>query len=401
MAFDKLVDKFSFFQNTKKLITNNAFENACRQSNNELDNTDHNINYRDIYNFYSADSFLDRAICRYRNVMIYNNDISLSYNKKDHSVKNEIILERNKSVCTIVLGDDLLSRQNENNIEQRLSNSFAGNCARINDSDLYIFQVKDICNTQLVFKLKKVLENLKEKEYNEIFIIFQMVDPARCFRSKFWKPYNILTTSLDLDLEILKNHPSYHLLGHHELPKIYTDKIESFFNNSLIFSLPNLKYKVLPILCPFEFYQLYEWSILEMINEVTKIKRQDTTVKHIVWKDFYKPVYTNDKTFLHSTNLYKFKTKSDKLPIDSNGGRFVLERVKESPEDNLEFFWDPEFKKFLPNVIYNPLVNINDKTQSLFTTQQTIDYKTQIDKSIYFTNQDHKDWADLLCSGWQ
>lgn len=117
----------------------------------------------------------------------------------------ELWITKQQKNCVVVLGEswsygdrlhdvdgglEVESLHGKDHLSFRLNNIFAGHCANLLQSDLYICSIPGCNNTELVFHLPNILNFLKDK-YQNIKVIFQITSPGRCFSSPKWsKNYN-------------------------------------------------------------------------------------------------------------------------------------------------------------------------------------------------------------------
>jgi len=112
----------------------------------------------------------------------------------------ELWITKQQQQCIVVIGESwtygdrlydadggiqVYSIDKEDNLSFRLNNIFAGHCARLTRSDLYLCAVPGCNNTELVFHLPDVLHFL-HKKYKNIKVVFQITSPGRCFSSPKW-----------------------------------------------------------------------------------------------------------------------------------------------------------------------------------------------------------------------
>lgn len=114
----------------------------------------------------------------------------------------ECHVQKGKSRCLIVTGESwsygdrlvgvdsdqvvVASIQSQDQLSYRLDNIFAGHCARMLDSDLYLSAVPGNSNTGIVFHLPSILNYVKQFNYEEIFVIVQLTSPGRCLGDSRW-----------------------------------------------------------------------------------------------------------------------------------------------------------------------------------------------------------------------
>lgn len=400
MALD-IREKFLYYQNTELLLKDDAFETAVRSIANEQDTSVHFYN-PDVLYFQSTDSFLSNNYCKFKHTVLQDDGISLLNSKLNNKNYQEVHVIRNKGSCTLIVGDYTLGRMNEPNLEKRLINSFAGECARLNDSDLYSCHIDQIDNTSLVLKVKKILQYLTQFNYNAVNIIFQCVDPARCFNSKWWQPHK--TNNFE---PILKQHPSYHFITKdsiYQLIEDYTDKA-SFLFDSYLFTLSSKKASK-AVLSPHEFYQLCELSTIDFLTKIVQQYKKYYKIKYFLWKDFFAVCNTSIKNVLCDVTLIEFfKNKKMDLPYDSLEGRYVKDRTNILIEENVQSYVD--LKDYIPKnqtVVYNTIIEPSALTKNLFTDSSPSRYPA-VDNEWKFTHFDsdvHSQFARqiFLKAGW-
>lgn len=392
-------EKRNFYQDSKSILHNDHYENFVRSINKEQD-TSTFIN-NNIFYFQSADKFLNNTHCKYSHSALENNSISLLGLHKSKQDYQEIHLIRDKESCLIVIGDYLLAMINEKDIEKRISNSFAGQCANLIDSDLYICTIDQLDNTSAVFKLKKILQYLTEYNYKKVKIIFQMQDPVRCFSARWWNFQNSNTHDV-----ILKKHPSYHFITDESILDFVTETPKdniNFIFDSYYFSLTKSQL----ILSPHEFYQMYEWSIMDLIEKIVNDKQRFFDIDYRLYKDFFQ-VCNNDlpKLFKNFTFIEFLTNTKLLLPYDSQEGKFARDRAKIVPETDIEdinYFITTFFPKNV-RVIYNTIVEPTSLTKNFFINPTPTQYNSYDSnwKNISVDSLVHKNFANHLLqnAGW-
>lgn len=402
MALD-IKEKFLYYQNSELLLKDNKFETAVRLIKNEQD-TSINFYNTDVIYFQSTDSFLSNNFCKFKHTILQD-EISLLNSKFYNQNYQEIHVIRNKSSCTLIVGDYTLGSMNEPNLEKRLINSFAGECARLNNSDLYSCHIDQVDNTSLVFKVKQILEYLTQFNYSAVNIIFQLVDPIRCFNSKWWQPHKTNNFSA-----ILKHHPSYHFINKDSIKQLiedYTDKA-SFLFDSYLFTLSTKKASK-AVVSPHEFYQLCELSTIDLLTKIIQQYKTHYKTKYFLWKDFFAVCNISMKNVLCDTTLIEFfKNKKMDLPYDSLEGQYVKDRISFSIEEDVESYVDyKDLKDYIPKnqtVVYNTIIEPSALTKNLFTNPSPSRYPA-VDKEwkfIHFDSDVHSQFARqiFLKAGW-
>lgn len=114
----------------------------------------------------------------------------------------ECHVQKGKSRCLIVTGESwsygdrlvgtdseqvvVASIKSQDRLPYRLDNIFAGHCARMLDSDLYLSSVPGNSNTGIVFHLPSILNYIKQFNYEEIYVVVQLTSPGRCLGDSRW-----------------------------------------------------------------------------------------------------------------------------------------------------------------------------------------------------------------------
>ena len=111
-----VVKKKPYYQNTKKLLDNNSFY-KCVQDAYNLESYTISFYNRRSFTFKSTNKFLDGHTCYYNHTKI-DHDYQITQPKiLEEKQYQELHLQRNKTRCVIVIGDELLGELDESNIE--------------------------------------------------------------------------------------------------------------------------------------------------------------------------------------------------------------------------------------------------------------------------------------------
>lgn len=140
----------------------------------------------------------------------------------------------------------------------RLNNIFAGHCARLMATDLYLSAVPGNSNTGIVFHLPNILKYLEQFNYENIYVIVQLTSPGRCFGDSRWRETSAYWKSFMGDA-LGNKKPS-----------------NSFFTKDMI---------VLD-----QWYDLYEYGMVSLIKAFCN---KHGTNNILVWKNF-NPVRNNN-----------------------------------------------------------------------------------------------------------
>lgn len=270
--------------------------------------------------FKSQDSFLNNSVCYtwnrfYEQGFIFEQKES---NREKFLQQQEIHLTKNHDTCVIVIGNDLsYGDTKENNLETRLQNTFGLHCAKLLQSDIFMATLANISNTDALFYLLDVLNYLKNYQYKNIKIIFQMIEYSKCMDSLLWtwNPSLLkINEQKHFDNEkqkVMKMHLGYHFIPLYKFVKIL-EVIEdvNFFSNSLLFSKKKISLT--------DFFKLYEWSIVDLLDNFVKLIDQ-TNLDYIVWKDYCKIMNTT-KSKVVPTTWFDHIFKNVDLPfcVDTN-----------------------------------------------------------------------------------
>tara|TARA_A100001015_G_scaffold305907_1_gene399326 strand:+ start:2084 stop:3292 length:1209 start_codon:yes stop_codon:yes gene_type:complete len=361
----KFSQKRSYYQNTKKLIDNDNWL-LCVQDFFKVSQNIVTFRSNDYFQFSTTDNFLNQNKCYYRHTML--NQYNLEESKDTEQQKyQETHLYRNKKVCTIVMGNDLFS-DSKQNLEERLSNSFSGECAKLLDTDLFASNIKDINNTSSVFHLKHILDYLSECDYETINVVFQMVDPNSCFKSIWWNAMHLLEHT---DNNIIKSHPSYQFLNKQQIDKLLEIKGYDICKDMHFFNMEH-KQNGYILLNPHEFFCLYEWSILDLLKHTLNTFTQRFKINAVAWKDFYKvcnsdnPISTIKKNYLQYTQNEQeiaYTSNYDFINSITNSKPQVILDVNDPSSTNDEKIF---FDGIEPKRIFYNVIEPDDKTKILF-----------------------------------
>lgn len=394
--------KTSYYQNTKKLLDNNSFY-KCVQTAYNLESYTISFYNRRYFKFKTTNKFLDGHTCYYNHTkMDYDYQITQPKTPAEKQYQ-ELHLQRNKTKCVIVIGDELLGALNENNIEKRLLNGFAGNCAQRLDSDLYSCNINDLNNTNAVFHLEKILTYLTDFNYEKIEIVFQLTDPHRCMSSIWWKIHETMRTSYD---PVLQYHPSYQFISFAKLLEYEALGGDlSYLKNMHYFTL-NKHQNGYIVLNPREFFQIYEWSITDLISHITKKFKNNFKIDIVIWRDYYvvcnqnNPIPTIQKTWI------EFIQEEDlNLPFTSNYDyiKSLTNTKIEEPygdilKDSTAGFWQ-HFD--VDKVCYN-IVKLDDTTKVLFENKNQFVYHNLDQNWLFESDSKAKDFANYILRtvGW-
>ena len=184
----------------------------------------------------------------------------------------ELHLKKGSKNCLVVTGESWTygDRLMENNnirvrsldgtddIYYRLNNIFAGHCARILQSDLYLSAVPGNSNTGIVCHLPNILHYLKKYDYEKIYVIVQMTSPGRCMGDSRWRE----------DTEYWNN----------------------FMGNALGVDKPKNNVYTKNMITLDQWYDLYEYGMCDLINAHCNHHGVEDV---IVWRNF-NPVRNKD-----------------------------------------------------------------------------------------------------------
>lgn len=394
------------FQNSKKLLENNSWENCIRSYNN-INYPDNDVaNFFQFYPnkkfFFKTKDWLDGSCILYKNITL-SQSLDLEENfQEDCSDFNKFHLIRNKKKCLIVIGNELFADFNTSNIEKRLQKCFAGQCAKNLDTDLYSCHVDNIDNTSNSLFVGKILTYLEQYNYEKIYLIFQISDPVRCLTSLWWNP---IVIALRKKNSILKNHLSYHFFPYEDMVDFYKKENSiDFLKDSFVIALgQNNKNRSL-ILTPTEFYKIYEWSIIDIINAQID-GFPSLHVKSLYWRDFYR-VCNSDLNIIPKSFINFALGKESLLPFDSHSGNFAKNRsdmVIQRSTTKIKNI-DGEIVHHLPKFLYSPICEPGEFTGMLFLDNTATQY-TQFDSDwpeIYQNYSGVSLWANYILenAGW-
>ena len=127
--------------------------------------------------------------------------IANKFFQKVTASNTDLHLMKGSRTCLLVTGeswtygDRLMEHKNirvrsldgTDDVFYRLNNIFAGHCARILQSDLYLSAVPGNSNTGIVCHLPNVLQYLKKYNYDKVYVIVQMTSPGRCLGDSRWR----------------------------------------------------------------------------------------------------------------------------------------------------------------------------------------------------------------------
>lgn len=390
-------EKRIHFQNSENLLKDSAWENCVRSYNNQIYSVsdfyeNHKINFK-------TKNWLDQSYLLYKNIKL---DVitlldNLNFDSKDY---NRMHLCRNKKNCVIVIGDELLANFKETNIEKRLTESFAGQLSKNLDADLYASNINQIDNTSNSLLITKALDHLQKFNYEQLYLVFQISDPARCLNSLWWDPLEVISQNKN---DILKDHVSYHFFPFQQMLELYDkEKNIDFVKDSLFFTLGKKYKNGYLTITPTEFYQLYEWSIVDLIQKQNK--KYPVKIKTIFWKDFYR-VCSSDLNIINHPFINFVQNKDNLLPFDSDNGDFVKKIVAEFPERPSHEYTKiykkiPNIQKYLYNIICEP----SETTNLLFKNPTSTNYGQidELDLKYNYKNEHGTKWAKFILekAGW-
>jgi len=386
------------FQNTNKLLDDSVWENCVRSHNSNLNCVSNFYHNHKIY--FQTKDWLNASELLYTHIE-YKPLISLQNStQEDCKEYNRFHLIRNKKSCTVVIGNEIFGDLHEGNIEKRLNHTFAGLCAKKLDSDLYSCHIEKIDNTSNSLLIESTLNYLDAFNYDQIYLIFQISDPVRCFGSLWWDP---ITLMIQHPNPILKEHMSYHFWKHDQMLEVYRQGNDiDFLKDSFPFTLGKNKKNGYLTITPNEFYQIYEWSIIDIVKkQIDKFKSMK--IKKIFWRDFYK-VCNQDLDIIQTAFISFLHQGIKTLPYDSNNGNFAKELVGEEPEILIKNLKKIDVIPNLPKYIYNVICEPSEITQMLFADPNPTDYAQFIGDWLSEPKcQSHiEKWADRVLdnAGW-
>jgi hypothetical protein len=213
--------------------------------------------------------------------------------------------------------------------------------------------------------ITKILDYLKDFNYEQVYIIFQISDPARCFNRIWWDPLELILHDKNASL---KEHLSYQFMPWGSIVEMY-EKIKNidFLKDSLFFTLGQKNKNGYPVITPTEFYAIYEWSIIDIINTQARSFKKFMKIKNVFWRDFYQPA-NNDLDVIQKSFIEFAKDSDLVLPFDSENGNFAKLIVDVAPErltKELSRFY--EKIPNLPKYVYSVIVEPSEVTELLFT----------------------------------
>ena len=397
--------KRPYFQNSKILLENNSWENCIRSYSNVNYVPNSINNFFEFYSnnklFFQTNNWLNGSYILYKNIELGDSfDLLYNSSKKCYDY-NKFHLIRNKDKCSIVIGNELFANFNVTNIEKRLTNSFAGQFAKSLDTDLYSCHIANIDNTTNSLLIGKILKYIEKYNYKEIYLIFQLSDPSRCFKSLWWHPVDVFCQQNN---PVVKHHLSYHFFLYEEMINYYKEENNiDFFKDSLFFSLGEKSKNGSVAITPNEFYKIYEWSIIDMIN--TQIDMSTSiNVNTIFWRDFYK-VCNNDLNVIQKSFLNFVTDKESLLPFDSENGFFVRQLIDNHPKRLTK-----KMKKLygkipdIPKYVYSVICEPGNLTEMFFldnTSTQYSNFDSDWPKN-YQHYPDTSKWANFILenAGW-
>lgn len=397
-----VVKKKPYYQNTKKLLDNNSFY-KCVQDAYNLEPYTISFYNRRSFTFKSKNKFLDGHTCYYNHTKI-DHDYQITQPKIfEEKQYQELHLQRNKTKCVIVIGDELLGELDESNIETRLSNGFAGTCAQSLDADLYSCNIHNLNNTNAIFHLEKILTYLTNFNYEKIEIIFQLTDPHRCMNSIWWRIHQTMRISYD---PVLQYHPSYQFIP---IEKLFEyEALEGNLNhleNNHHFTLNKYENGYI-VLNPREFFQIYEWSITDLIYHMTKKFKENFKINIVTWRDFY--VICNQDNpipMIQKTWIEFIKQEDVNLPFTSNydfiksiTSTKIEEFIQSVPNRNDAGLWE----RFPVDKICYNVLDLNDNTKILFENKNQFVYHNLDQDWLLERNDKAKDFAKYILRtvGW-
>lgn len=356
-----VAQKRTYFQNTSKLLHENTWEKCVRSYESNL-NSVSNFYINDKIYFQTKD-WLNASELLYKNIELKPLILLQDSNKENCKDYNRFHLIRNKKNCTVVIGNEIFANLQEENIEKRLNNTLASLCAEKLDTDLYSCHIENIDNTSNSLLLESTLKYLEQFNYDQIYLIFQISDPVRCFNSLWWDPITLMMQNPN---PILKEHMSYHFWNHDQMLEAYRqDNDINFLKDSLVFSLGKNKKNGYLTITPNEFYQIYEWSIIDIVEKQID-KFESMNIKKIFWRDFFN-VCNKDLNLIDTAFINFIDQQINVLPYDSNNGNFVKDLVADEPEKMIKKLKKINFIPDLPKYFYNVICEPSQITKLLFS----------------------------------
>jgi len=192
---------------------------------------------------------------------------------REHS---EIFIDRGKNICAVVIGSDFTYNhtQIQQDIEKRLSNSFAKTISEVLDSDLYISAYPNKNNYCSIFSLYHILKQIQKiKTYDKIYVMFELSCPSLCFTA--WPR---IQENNDYFLWFLGAH-----IGEGDPEWGYDFKV-------------NLQ----------TYFDLYEWASVDQIKTIIK---QFDNIKLGIWKHNHS-VFNKNHVYQNSFTEYFYKNSS-------------------------------------------------------------------------------------------
>ena len=388
-----LQEKFKWFQDSKYIIDNiDLYESVIRKklkiNNNVIFQT-----YQKI-DFLSNNQFLNGSILQYKHIK---NDYNQYTNDHIESYNNYHLL-RNKKDCVVLIGNNLL--HNVQDIETTLISSFQSTFAQLLDTDLYAWQVPDTNNTCNILQLNKILSYLQNYNYTNVKVVFQFLDPVKCFTSDWWDPSMYITNELtEQEVNVFKKHMSYHFTDYEKINDFVSKTNgNSFFMDSFVINPPK-KNNSFYFLNMHEFFQIYEWSIFDMLNyTLLKFKNKFNSVKCVVWRDFTNTLNNNLHLQACDICLSEF-VKQNKTDIKYSNDQNLYQEMMSN-----DLYLDinnssPIVKFYNTNRVYFPLLNGDDHNNRYLISNNPNKFESGEDVE-YYTHEDVdvNTWANYIVS---
>ena len=397
----KFSQKRSYYQNTKKLLANDNFLNCVRDIF-LVPKKPVFFPSNDYYVFSTKDEFLNNHKCFYRHTILDEYCLEQAKHQQEKRFQ-EIHLQRNKNICTIVIGNDLFIDDSQN-LEQRLLTNFSGECAKLLDTDLFASNIQNIDNTSAVFHLDNILQYLTQFNYDKIQIVFQMVDPYSCFKSIWWNAIHMIEHSQN---DIFKCHPSYQFLSMEDIELAILYRSKEYCSDMHFYCMDKIENGYI-ILNPHEFFCLYEWSVLDLLKHSLQKYNANFKTSVVAWKDFFSVCNSDNPVPTIQKNLVQFATGESSIPYASNyelinsithDRPMVILDIKDSWSTK-EGKYD-EFDLQAPRVFHN-VIEPNENTKVLFDNPISTVYNKFDDDWLKITKNNQSQFASYVLKsvGW-
>jgi len=343
----------------------------------------------------------------------------------------DLHIKRDKKICTVIIGDEwsygdeLLIKGKKkvsitdgiDQIDQRITNTIAGNIMEKLDCDCYMSYHKDNNSTSMLFSLYAILLYLQHHDYKKINVVFQMAPVERCVKSEFWHEEEFMTRSFESTSPRFGNDEDRQVFftrnNGPENGEIY--KPWAFFwwhmtatrDTVIKNTWDDVSYWPYGIMSYSDWFRYYDNCILQIIDAICD---QYTNVDHIVWKS--KNNFCSDDEFqqrvIKRSWLEQILTASgvdSQLPLIYEKSWWV-ERFSSywivNPFLGYEFVnleskdVQPILQQYQNNFIGNDLKKLSDLTLKL----------EKLENEYFFSGYPqplaHKQWAEYIVqqAGW-